>query len=229
MFLLLLLLFLVVVVVVVVGRESCSVNIMISLTFREPLSFRCSLPSSSSSECSSDADENTRRAHVLMEQLQAMNNTFLCRGETVRTNARITSNTCEKYAYWIRVVFINCARERDYARIWRGVVRFLHLCIMVSVLLSFCISLSLFFFFFLFCLSLYLSIFLLPICLSSIFHSVFVSLSFFLSFFLFLDASSHLYKRVCPTASPFVCPSVYPFVSTMEKRRKRQFLLVVLS
>ena len=38
--------------------------------------------------CSSDADENVAKAHIFMEELRTMNNTFLCRGESVRTNAQ---------------------------------------------------------------------------------------------------------------------------------------------
>ena len=62
------------------------------------------------------------------------------------------------------------------------------------------------------------------VCVAARSDSLFFFLFFFLLFFFFLDASSHLYMRVCPSVRmsvcPSVCPSVGPSVSIKEKTPK---------
>ena len=45
----------------------------------------------------------------------------------------------------------------------------------------------------------------------------------------FLDASSHLYKRVCPSVGPSVRPSVRRSVTPFRKRRKTRFRETAIS
>ena len=70
--------------------------------------------------------------------------------------------------------------------------------------LLFRFSFFLFSFFFFF-----LAIFLFLSCFLS-FFSFFLRFYFFVFFSFFLDAPSHLYKRVCPSIRPYVGPSVGP-------------------